>query len=136
MEEESKKNVLVIIIIFVALVAIVYLFSLLNTNPTSYSASTITTPTKSIIYLDSVDCSRGEYNWFYCKGYVVNNDRRSHSVSAYIDLYDSDGTKIDHLLIFKNVDAKGKTAFDATSTDAENYRKIEYKYYIDDVYSL
>lgn len=118
-------------------ILIVLVIGMVMMSGCTSSSSTTTRTTSSLsslVTLSNVDCTRGEYGWMYCKGYVVNSDSRDHSVSGYIDMYDSNKAKFDHLLFFVNVDAGGKTHFDATSTDAENYKTITYNYYIDRVY--
>ena len=94
------------------------------------------TPAADLVRMESITYSRNEYAWITFKGIVINDDSISHSVSAYIDLYDKNGVKFDHLLIFEDVDAHGKTAFEVTSTKAEDYRNGMGKYtkYIDKVY--
>lgn len=86
------------------------------------------------VRITSCKCTWGEYGWLYCKGIVQNDDTRKHSVSLYIDVYSDTDVKYDHLLSFVNVDAGGKTAFESTSTEAENYKGGRYKYYIDRIH--
>lgn len=89
------------------------------------------------VYLDSVKCSYGEYHRLYCTGYIVNNYPIDFpvTVSANIDVYDNSGEiKLDHMVIIKEVNAHGKTAFERTSTVTENYGNISFNYSIGRIY--
>jgi hypothetical protein len=125
-----------IILLFVCIAVILAAGCVGSSTSSASSYQPAATPTMSLkqsVTLESVECAFGEYGWLYCKGTVSNGDVRSHSVSGYIDVYDKD-VKYDHMLFFVNVDAKGKTSFESTSTDAENHGPGTYRYYIDRVY--
>jgi hypothetical protein len=125
---------IILLLIFAAVFSAVY-SGRSSTTSSSYNSPVVPTSKIDLVRIESITDSRNEYNWIVFKGIIVNDDSKSHSVGGYIDLYDKNDVKIDHLLIFENVDAYGKTSFETTSTKAENYLgSLNYKYYIDHVY--
>lgn len=103
-----------------------------SSSPASYA--TVATP-RPQPYIDGVTNDRNSYGWLIVKGYVVNPDSKSHSIEGYVDFYDKNDVKFDHCLFFIDVDAHGKTAWDVTSTKAEDYPYgVTYKKYIQRVY--
>ena len=103
-----------------------------STSQTPSTASIVTTYQKKedLVTLDSFECEYGKKNLLYCKGVVKNDDTRTHSVTGYIDVYDSNDIKYDYLMFNINVDAKGKTSFDKTFTEVEQHPNSTFMYYI------
>jgi hypothetical protein len=122
--------------ILIILVLLVVLFSAGCTSAQSdgrEKTAVVKLENNALIYLASVDCSTGEYKWTYCSGYIINQDNRDHQVSAFIDIKDSTGTKIDSYNIYKTVSANGRTAFNNTFSHVEENSDVKYSYYINEV---
>jgi hypothetical protein len=92
-------------------------------------------PTQPIIRLEDVTGVRNKYDWGIVSGTIVNDGSAVHSVSGYVDFYDDNKVKFDHVLFFVNVDAHGRSTFECTSTDAEHYQTYKYRAYLDEVYT-
>ena len=83
------------------------------TAPTTTAATVTTVPT---IVLNETSNSIIHYGWGEVKGTVTNNANVAHDVALYVDFYDAQGVKIDHVLDFVSVDAHGTSTFDCTTT--------------------
>jgi len=112
------------------LIVLTLVLIILTSGCTSSTAPASVTSSSPEVYLTNITGGRIEYNWYEA---VVNDDSVSHSVFGYVDFYDKDDVKVDHLAFFVDVDAHGKTAFSVTSTEVSKITGT-YKYYIDSVH--
>jgi hypothetical protein len=122
--------------ILIILVLVVVLFSAGCTSGQSggkENSPVFQLQNKALIYLHSVDCSQGKYNWVYCSGYIINEDNSDHWVSAFVDIKDSKGTVIDSYNIYEKVDAKGRTAFNKTFSNIQGNNDVKFSCYINTV---
>ncbi len=125
---DVKQKCSGIIILFVCIAAMILITGCMNQS-TALTPSTYQRK-EDLVTLDSFDCKYGGNNLLYCKGVVKNDDTYPHSVTGYIDVYDSNNIKYDYLMLNINVDAKGKTSFEKTFTDVEKHPNSTFMYYI------
>jgi hypothetical protein len=69
-------------------------------------------PTPALPAIEFKDVTYGtiHYGWGEVKGKIVSNVASEHSVAIYVDFYNKDGVKIDHVLDYVNVDGYGEAA--------------------------
>ena len=71
------------------------------------------------------------YGWGEVTGTVTNNANIAHDVALYVDFYNAQGVKIDHVLDFVSVDAHGTSTFDCTTMKLGT---ASAKWYVDHFY--
>ncbi len=124
---DSRQKRTGIILLFVCIAAMILITGCMSQS-TAQLPSTFQRK-EDLVTLDSFDC-KYEHNLMYCKGVVKNEDTRTHSVTGYIDVYDSSDIKYDYLMFNINVDAKSKTSFEKTFTEVQKHPNSTFMYYI------
>ena len=136
MTSEAQKNVMVVAIVVGAVLFIGAAFLVMNAVNTEQAAAdayknAVVAPEIPAYEFKDVSYGSTKYGWGEVKGVIVSNVPKAHSVAVYVDFYNKDDVKIDHVLDYVNVDGNGQATFKCTTTKDGDYKA---KWYIDHYY--